>query len=92
VYVKFIAVIVQHGVLLMSVWLEGRRSLRRAAKIIPDWIGQLIGAIGDAAQLAVVLERMQNSLPKPARVKSRRKHPSWFQLLTNPELLEYTPA
>ena len=42
VYVKLIAVIIQHGILLMTVWLDGRRSLWRAATSLQDWIGQLI--------------------------------------------------
>jgi hypothetical protein len=92
VYVKLIAVIIQHGILLMTVWLDGRRSLWRAAASLRDWIGLLIAAIGDTAKLQDVLHRYRQSLAKSARVNSRRKHPSCFQLLNNPELLEYTVA
>ena len=35
VYVRLIAVIIQHGILLMAVWLDGRRSLWRAAASLP---------------------------------------------------------
>ena len=92
VYVKLIAVIIQHGILLMTVWLDGRRSLWRAAAILRDWIGQIIATIDDTAKLQHVLDRQHQSLAKSARVNSRRKHPSCFQLLNNPELLEYTVA
>jgi hypothetical protein len=92
VYIKLIAVIIQHGILLMTVWLDGRRSLWRAAAILRDWIGQLIAVIDDTAKLRRVLNRQRQSLAKSARVNSRRKHPSCFQLLNNPELLEYTVA
>jgi hypothetical protein len=92
VYAKLIAVIIQHGILLMTVWLDGRRSLWRAAASLRDWIGQLIGAIDDKAKLQRVLDRQRHSLSTSARVNSRRKHPSCFQLLNNPELLEYTVA
>ena len=92
VYVKLIAVIIQHGILLMTVWLDGRRSLWRAATSLQDWIGQLIATIDDAAKLQRVLDRQRQSLAKSARINSRRKHPSCFQLLNNPELLEYTVA
>ena len=91
-YAKLIAVIIQHGILLMTVWLDGRRSLWRAAKSVRDWIGQLIAVIDDTARLQRVLERQRQSLAKSARVNARRKHPSCFQLLNNPELLEYTVA
>lgn len=92
VYVKLIAVIIQHGILLMSVWLDGRRSLWRAAKSLRHWIDQLIAVLDDAAKLRCVLNRHRESLANQARVNHRRKHPSCFQLLDNPELLEYTVA
>jgi hypothetical protein len=92
VYVKLIAVIIQHGILLMTVWLDGRRSLWRAAASLRDWMGVLIAVIDDPAKLQRVLYRQRQSLAKSARVNCRRKHPSCFQLLNNPELLEYTVA
>jgi hypothetical protein len=92
VYVKLIAVIIQHGILLMTVWLDGQRSLWRAAASLRDWIGQIIATIDDASKLQCVLNRQQQSMAKSARVNSRRKHPSCFQLLNNPEVLEYTVA
>jgi hypothetical protein len=92
VYVRLIAVIIQHGILLMTVWLDSRRSLWRAAASLRTWMGQLIAVIDDAAKVQRVLGRQRQSLAKSARVNSRRKHPSCSQLLNNPELLEYTVA
>ena len=92
VYVKLISAIVQHGLLLMTVWLDGERSLWRAAASLRGWIGQLIAVIDDAAILRRVLNHQRQALAKSARVNRRRKHPSCFQLLNNPELLEYTVA
>jgi hypothetical protein len=92
VYVKLVAVIIQHGILLMTVWLDGRRSLWRAAVSLREWIGVLIAVIHDASELQRVLHRQHQSLAKSARINRRRKHPSCFQLLSNPELLEYTVA
>ena len=92
VYIKLIAVIVQHGLLLMTVWLDGQRSLWRAAASLSGWIGQLIAVIDDAVKLKCMLDRQRQILAKSARVNRRRKHPNCFQLLTNPELLEYTVA
>lgn len=90
VYIKLIAVVIQHGILLMTVWLDGRRSLWRAAASLRRWVAQLIATLDNTAKLRRVLERQRQSLGKSARVNSRRKHPSCFQLLNNPELLEYT--
>lgn len=92
IYIKLIAVMIQHGILLMTVWLEGRRSLWRAAKSLRDWIGPIIAVLDDKTQLERVLDRQRQSIPKTARTTSRRKHPSCFQLLNNPELLEYSVA
>jgi hypothetical protein len=92
IYARLIAVIIQHGILLMTVWLDGRRSLWRAAASLRDWIGQIIAVIDDTARLQRVLYRQRQFLAKSARVNCRRKHPSCFQLLNNPELLEYTVA
>jgi len=92
VYIKLIAVTVQHGVLLMTVWFDSRRSLWRAAARLRGWIGQLLAVIDETAKLERVLARMRESLAKSTRVNSRQKHPSCFQLLNNPELLEYNVA
>jgi hypothetical protein len=92
VYAKLIAVIIQHGILLMTVWLDGRRSLWRAAKRLRESITEIIAVIDDKAKLHRVLCRQQQLMAKGARINSRRKHPSCFQLLNNPELLEYTVA
>lgn len=92
IYTKLIAVIIQHGILLMTVWLEGRRSLWRAAKSLRAWIGALIAVLDDAANLVRVLNRQRQSMSKSALLAHREKHPSCFQLLTNPEVLEYTVA
>jgi hypothetical protein len=91
-YARLVAVIIQHGLLLMTVWLDARRSLWRAAVGLRDWIGQIIAVIDDTAKLQRVLHHQHQLLTKLSRVNSRRKHPSCFQLLNNPGLLEYTVA
>ena len=92
VYIKLIAVIVQHGMLLMTVWPDGQRSLWRAAASLAGWVAQWLAVIDDPAKLDRVLDRQRQALAKSARVNRRRKHPNCFQLLNNPELLEYTVA
>ena len=54
----------------------------------------LLGALGDRRnfdrdRLSDILRRLGASLAQTARVSRRRKHPSLFQLLENPELLDY---
>jgi hypothetical protein len=89
-WAKLIGVVVQHWLLLTTTWLNHRRSLMQAAAILRDWIAVLMDALGDGARLEDKLSQLQAALAAVARVHSRRKKPSWFQLLLNPELLEYT--
>jgi hypothetical protein len=92
VYAKLIGVIIQHRILLMTVWLDGRRSLWRAAESLRRWMGQLIAVIGNAAELRRKLHQYHEFVTTHARTHRRRKHPSCYQLLDNPELLEYNVA
>lgn len=89
IYGKLIGVIIQHWILLSATWSEGRRSLSKAAAIIRDWITQLTEAIDNQDQMIMVLGRIQAVLDKIARVQSRKGRPSHFQLLSDPELLNW---
>lgn len=91
-YAKLIGVIVQHWMLLSAAWNDIQRSLRKAAAILRDWIVLLTGVLDDDERLSDFLRRFGAAITKTAHVTRRRKHPSLFQLLENPELLEYTLA
>jgi hypothetical protein len=86
---KLVGVIVQHWLLLTSTWLNPRRSLWKAAGVIRDWIVPIIEALDDLGRLVRVLERMGIAIGVVVDVETRGKHPSSFQLLSNPELLEW---
>jgi hypothetical protein len=88
-YAKLIGVIVQHWILLSTTWDDGQRSLRKAATIVRDWIVSIAEALDDPGRLGDVLCRLGAVIAKKARVSPRNKHPSSFQLLANPELLDY---
>ena len=88
VYAKLIGAIVQHWVLLTATWAHNDRSLMKAAATLREWINNLAEALDDLKKLTDVLERLQEIL-KGDRVERRHKKPSHFQLLENPELLEW---
>ena len=88
---KLIGVILQHWLLLTSTWENTRRSLRKAAIVIRDRINDLIENWDDLDRLCGVLEKMKATIERHANVDYRGKHPSWFQLQANPELLDYQP-
>jgi hypothetical protein len=87
---KLIGVIVQHWLLLTTTWLDHRRSLMQAAAVLRDWLPLLMDALDDRDRLSDRLTRLQAAIAAIARVTIRRKKPSWFQLLLDPQLLEYT--
>jgi hypothetical protein len=88
---KLIGVVIQHWLLLTSTWRNPRRSLWKAARVIRDWIGTLIEALDDLDRLCHALDRLTTTIEAVACVDTRGKHPSSFQLLSNPELLEWNP-
>jgi Transposase DDE domain len=88
VYAKLIGGIAQHWILLTATWSNGRRSLIKAAKAVRDWVAHLTEALDDPGRLSEVLRRLRATLENTG-VSDRRRHPSLFQLLMNPELLDY---
>jgi hypothetical protein len=91
VLAKLVGAILQHWLLLVSTWDDTRRSLRKAAKVVRDRITDLLESWDDLERLEEVIEKMKRVIEATARVDYRTARPSWFQLLENPELLEYHP-
>jgi hypothetical protein len=88
VYAKLIGALVQHWIILTATWTQNDRSLMKAAATLREWINNLAEALDDLTKLADVLARLQEVL-QGDRVERRHKKPSHFQLLENPELLEW---
>lgn len=89
-WAKLIGALVQHWLLLTTTWLDHRRSLMQAAEVLRDEIGVVMDALGDLDRLIEKLRRLPEVIAAVARVKKRKKKPSWFQLVSDPELLEYS--
>jgi len=88
VYAKLIGAIVQHWVLLTATWTQKDRSLMKAAATLREWINNIAEALDDLKKLTDVLERLKEIL-RGDRVEGRHKKPSHFQLLEDPQLLEW---
>ena len=88
IYAKLIAVLVQHWILLSTTYHIINRSLRKAADTIREWVADLLNVLDDQEGLVTCLERLKLLLDQ-CRVNNRTKNPSVYQLLDNPELLEY---
>jgi Transposase DDE domain len=88
-WAKLIGVVLQHWLLLRSTWFDPRRSHWKAARVIRQWIVSLTDALADIDQLIGVLEKMTVTIRAVAKQKLQRKRPRSFQLLLNPELLDW---
>ena len=89
-YAKLTAVIVQHWLLLTTVWQDERVSLTKAARLIRDHLPQLIAAIAVIDDLIATLQRWRASLRHLARIAQRKKNPSNPQLLTSADILTFS--
>lgn len=88
-WAKLIGVMLQHWLLLSAAWTDDRRSLLKAARALRDWIITLIGVLDNHNQLLHTVTKLQAHLAHVAKIQSRKNQPSHFQLLRNPELLNW---
>jgi Transposase DDE domain len=88
-WAKMLGALLQHWLLLTTSWPDDRRSLLKAARALRDWITALIAALDHHDQLLATVTHIQTNLAHVAKIHSRKKHPSHFQLLQNPALLNW---
>jgi len=81
--------VLQHWLLLATVWSVQERSLLKGARLLRDELKPLLLALNDREQLEKTLLRLQRLLQKLAQVKARKKDPGHAQLLDDPELLDW---
>ena len=89
VYAKLIGMVVQHWLLLASAgsmlawsWTKAARRVRQVAVAI----GQ---ALQELETLVAVLERLGRRTQQRCRVSKRRRHPTTYQMLQDPEHTDY---
>lgn len=88
-YARLIAVLVQHWILLTSAWSEARHSLRRAAAVLQEHIVRIIAVLRHHEALCQTLDQVRRLTDRPSRIGQRRQRPGTFQLLRDPDLLNY---
>jgi hypothetical protein len=87
-WARLLAVLLQHWLLLASVWGEMKHSLTKAARVIRRHALVLASALSQPTILIRVLENLRDLL-KPIACQSKRKKPGTWQLLRSPDLLAY---
>lgn len=88
-WAKLIGVVLHHQLLLMSTWMRLDRNLCQAAAVVREWIVRLTEALNDLDRLVASLEKLAAIIQATAKQKRRKKDPCVFQLLLDPELLDW---
>lgn len=89
-WAKLIGVILQRWLILATTGSDYQRSHWKAVAQIQDSLVSIIDALGDRQRLIDVLKKTAATVGAVARKKTRKKSPALFQLLKNPELLNWT--
>lgn len=88
-YARLIGAILQHWILLTGVWTDAKHSLWKAARSLRDHLVLLPPNLTDFDRLCETLQRLACLMRSHASMTKRKRRPGTFQLLNNPELLEY---
>jgi Transposase DDE domain len=88
VWSRLLAVVVQHWLVVATVWGDPTKSLSKAYEAVRDFAGRLAAALTHAADMERVLDDVRKTLAKTCRRDPRSK-PGTFELLNDPELLDF---
>lgn len=88
-FAKMLGAVVQHWLLLTTVWSYGDRSLPKAVEILRSFVQNIALALSHRGRLAAVLTQMRECFRTTCKMNKRRNKPSTYQLLMNPSLLKY---
>jgi hypothetical protein len=89
VWSRLLAVMAQHWVMLSTAWGASRCSLDKVWKAIQGRALLLARALDDLARLEYELEQLRDTLATTAK-QNKHKKPSTFELLNDPEQLDYS--
>jgi hypothetical protein len=87
VWSRLLAVVIQHWLVIGSVWGDPKKSLSKAYEAVRGFAGRLAAAL-TPAELEHVLDDVRKTLAKTCRRDPRSK-PGTFELLNDPNLLDF---
>lgn len=85
---RLIAALLEHWLILSTAWGDPRLSLMKAGQLIRRHAAVIATAIGHPAQLMSAIEILKLIVCSTA-FQNKRKRPSTFELLNNPELIQH---
>lgn len=88
VWSRLLAVVVQHWLVIASVWGDPAKSLSKACEAVRDFAGRLAAALTHGAELERVLDDIGKTTAKTCRRDPRSK-PGTFELLNDIDLLDF---
>jgi hypothetical protein len=88
VWARLLAVLVQHWLIVGTVWGDPTKSLNKVCRLIRTYVGRLAAALTRSVDLNQVLEEIQTALAKTCR-RNKRSKPGTFELLNDVTLLEF---
>lgn len=89
VWSRLIACLVQHWLLVATVWGDPRKSLDKAAMIIRDFANQIATNLWRFDTLIHTLTLLNAAIVKTCS-RNKRKKPGTFELLNDPRLLDFS--
>ena len=88
VWSRLLAVVVQHWLVNGSIGGQAKKSLSKAYEAVRDFAGRLAAALLHPPDLERVLDDVGRTLAKTCR-RDPRSQPGTFELLNDPELLDF---
>jgi hypothetical protein len=88
VWARLLAAVVQHWLVIASVWGDPTKSLNKACEAVRAFAGRLAAALTCTAEMERVLTDIRNALAKTC-ARDKRSKPGTFELLNDVELLDF---
>ena len=86
---RLLAALVQHWLVISSLWGDPRHSLSKACEAVRPLVSLLLASLNQSEQLQTAIDTLCRTLRATAR-QNKRKNPSTFQLLNDPSQLTWS--
>jgi hypothetical protein len=88
VWSRLIAALLQHWLLVATVWGDPTKSWSKVCEAIRKFVGRLAATLDRRSDLEAVLTALRRSIEKTCR-RNKRTKPGTLELLNDPQLLEF---
>lgn len=88
VWARLIAALVQHWLVIATVWGDPKKSLVKTCEAIRDFVSRLAASLRRVDELESIIADMKKVVAKTCN-RNKRSKPGTFELLNNPALLDF---